>query len=61
MDLNLTEDEAALLSRILANYLSDLRMEVADTDNAAMRRALKSEEDTVRALIARVEHAGTTT
>jgi hypothetical protein len=57
VNLQMTADEAALLARILANYLSDLRMEVADTDNATMRRALKSEEDTVRALLSRVEQA----
>jgi len=55
VDLQVTADEAALLARILANYLSDLRMEVADTDNAAMRRALKAEEDTIRALLTRIE------
>ena len=53
--MELSSDEAALLARILAGYLSDLRMEVADTDNAAMRRALKAEEDVVRSLLTRVD------
>ncbi len=57
VDLQVTADEAVLLARILANYLSDLRMEVADTDNAAMRRALKAEEDTIRALLSRIEES----
>ena len=58
MDLQLTTDETTLLARILASYLSDLRMEVADTDNAVMVRALKAEEDVIRALLTRVDQLG---
>jgi hypothetical protein len=50
----LSGEEAELLGRILTAYLGDLRMEIANTDNAAMRRDLHREEDSIRALLARL-------
>ena len=50
----LTGEEAELLGRILTSYLGDLRMEIADTDNPAMRRDLHREEDSIRALLTRL-------
>jgi hypothetical protein len=54
MQLELTNDEIELVRRILSSYLSDLRMEIADTDNPTYRRQLHEEEDAVRAIIARL-------
>ena len=48
--ITLQTDEAATLARALETYLSDLRMEVADTDAQGVRDELKREE----AVIARV-------
>lgn len=50
----LSAEEAQLLGRILGSYLGDLRMEIAGTDNAAMRRELHGEEDAIRTLLARL-------
>jgi hypothetical protein len=50
----LTGEEAELLGRVLTSYLGDLRMEIADTDNPAMRRDLHREEDSIRALLTRL-------
>lgn len=39
--IELNEDEAATLRKVLENYLSDLRMEIADTDALDYREQLK--------------------
>jgi hypothetical protein len=44
VQINLTTDEVVMLSDILKHYLSDLRMEVADTDTLDFRDKLKQEE-----------------
>jgi len=44
MQLNLTDSESSALRKILECYLSDLRMEVADTEDAEFRERLKQEE-----------------
>lgn len=42
--LSLTEEDGATLRKALESYLSDLRMEIADTDAQDFRDALKREE-----------------
>ncbi len=42
--LNLTETEVPMLRRILESYRSDLRMEIADTEEMDFRETLKEEE-----------------
>ena len=44
VQLVLTTEEAALLGEILTSYLSDLRMEIADTEAMDFREALKQRE-----------------
>ncbi len=39
--LNLTEEQAAALREALGRYLSDLSMEIADTDSQDYREMLK--------------------
>lgn len=46
--------EAALLAQILRIYLSDLRMEIADTDSMDFRLGLKQEEGFIKELLARL-------
>lgn len=41
MQLNLAEDEVQVLRDVLTDYLSDLRMEIADTDQMDFREKLK--------------------
>jgi hypothetical protein len=41
MQLNLAEGEVEVLRDVLTDYLSDLRMEIADTDQLDFRDTLK--------------------
>jgi hypothetical protein len=43
--LNLTETEVLTLKKMLDIYISDLRMEIADTDKKNFRDQLKQEEE----------------
>jgi len=54
MQLSLNTGEAALLRTILSQYLSDLRMEISNTEKYELREALKREENTLKSLIARL-------
>jgi hypothetical protein len=55
MELMVQPDEVALLKRILTNYLSDLRMEIADTERYEFRQELKQDEEMIKRLLARLE------
>ena len=44
-------EEAELLKEILKDYLSDLRMEIADTDSMNFREELKKKEEFVKRII----------
>ena len=57
-DIKLTHDEAEMLHKILDSYLSDLRVEIADTDLADFREILKNEEVFIKELLHRLETAG---
>ena len=49
--LNLTQEEASILRKVLEDYLSDLRMEVADTDMQDFRDRLKKEEEAIKKIL----------
>ncbi len=49
--LTLTNDEAVSLSDILRHYLSDLRMEIADTDSMDFRELLKDKERFIKRML----------
>jgi hypothetical protein len=51
VQLNLTDSESSTLKKILENYLSDLRMEIADTEEAEFRERLKQEEVTINKIL----------
>jgi hypothetical protein len=51
VQLTLTDTDAATLKKALETYVSDLRMEVADTDAQDFREGLKQEESVIRRLI----------
>jgi len=42
--LNLSETEVLTLKKTLENYISELRMEIADTEEMDFRAGLKKEE-----------------
>jgi hypothetical protein len=53
--ITLTQEEAATLSRILSNYVSDLRMEIAHTDSWQFRQNLKHEEVLLKKLLEQLD------
>jgi len=55
MELRLTESETTLLKETLNADLSDLLMEIARTDNRAMREGLKNRETRLRGILGRLE------
>ena len=50
MDLSLTKEEAEVLHEALEGYLSDLSMEIADTENMDFREKLKRRREVLQAL-----------
>jgi hypothetical protein len=52
MQFDLTPEEVEMLNEILTSYLSDLRMEIADTDSMDFREELKKREVLLKRLIA---------
>jgi hypothetical protein len=52
--LTLNNDETEMLKEVLVNYLSDLRMEIADTDLQEFREGLKAKEVFLKDLINRL-------
>lgn len=51
IQLNLTDIEASTLSTILMSYLSDLRMEIADTEQIDFRERLKQDEVLIKKIL----------
>jgi hypothetical protein len=47
----LTQEEAVAPRGILNSYMSDLRMEIADTDSMQLRQDLKHEEALLKKLL----------
>lgn len=58
MQLTLQLDEVTLLKDILTSYLSDLRMEIGDTENYELREDLKRDEEMIKVLLARLAEIG---
>ena len=56
-NLELTEDEAALLTELLQSHLGDLRMEIAGTDLQSFRDKLRKKEEIIKQMIDRLEKA----
>jgi hypothetical protein len=49
--LTMTQAEIGTLREILSSFLSDLRMEIADTDSMSFREGLKRQEDLLKKLL----------
>ncbi|MBV8773741.1 MAG: hypothetical protein JO166_15650 [Deltaproteobacteria bacterium] len=56
--IEVTSDEAAELSLILDDYVSDLRMEIVDTEDHNFRLGLKKRKELIEKLLnqLRIEH-----
>ncbi|MGE5620605.1 MAG: hypothetical protein ACM3US_15265 [Sphingomonadaceae bacterium] len=59
MELALQPEEARLLRDILSEYLSDLRMEIANTEQYEWREEMKKREAAIQEIIVRIERLGT--
>ena len=57
--IELTTEEAQTLGEILESYLSDLRMEIAATENREWRGAMKERELFIKGMLSRLVAAGT--
>ncbi|MFQ5428570.1 MAG: hypothetical protein ACE5EZ_06270 [Thermodesulfobacteriota bacterium] len=53
-ELILNNDEAEMLKEVLESYLSDLRMEIVDTDLKNFRDDLKAKEVFLKDMISRL-------
>ncbi|MEX0704068.1 MAG: hypothetical protein WD069_18350 [Planctomycetales bacterium] len=51
IQLTLLPEEAALLREVLESFLSDLRMEIANTDSMDFREMLKVREEFLKKLL----------
>jgi hypothetical protein len=49
--IQLAEQEAQLLQSVLEEYISELRMEVANTDSMDFREDLKRKEEILKSLV----------
>ncbi len=54
--ISLTDEEGAMLKEIIESYLSDLRMEIADTDRKDFREGLKRKETFLKDLLQRLKN-----
>jgi hypothetical protein len=57
VQLKITEEERELLMELLENDISDLRMEIADTDRREYREMLKNREALMKKIQQRLEQA----
>jgi hypothetical protein len=57
VDFNLDPKDTELLHRILSYDLSELRMEISNTDRQELCESLKADEERIKVLIARLEAA----
>lgn len=53
--LDLTMEEAQELNRVLHGYLSNLRMEIADTDLSDFKQQLREEKSEVTSILKKLE------
>jgi len=51
INLDLTKEEKDILAMVLESYLSDLRMEIADTDSMDFRESLKKRKDVLKKVL----------
>jgi hypothetical protein len=57
VDIELSDQESAALQQALKSYLSDLRMEIVDTDNAEYKHGLRSERELLAGVVTKLDEA----
>jgi len=55
MELKLTQEKRELLRELLSFTLSELRMEIADTDSSTYREKLKERKDILKGLMEKLD------
>ena len=55
ISLDLSKEESTILVDVLASYLSDLRMEIADTDSMDFREQLKQRKAVIEKAISALQ------
>ena len=55
IQLELSDAEVAVVGEVFEHYLSDLRMEIADTDRADFRQGLKDRKELIQSVLERVK------
>jgi hypothetical protein len=55
LEINLSEEDLKNLIKALKTYLSDLGMEIADTDSMDFRESLKSERTSIQNVLSQLE------
>lgn len=58
--MELTTDESTAVSNALRSYLSDLRMEIRDTDNPGYKRDLREEREALESAVTKLDEVATT-
>ncbi|MEK7249414.1 MAG: hypothetical protein AAB209_03220 [Bacteroidota bacterium] len=55
MNGGFTNEELTVLEEVIKEYLTELRMEIADTDDFDFRQGLKKKSETLQGIIAKLE------
>jgi hypothetical protein len=55
VQITLTLEEAATLREVLASYVSDLRMEIANTDSMDFREELKHKKEFLNRILGQLD------
>lgn len=58
VNLELTDEEAAILKRTLELAVSDVRMEICDTDSPDFKDGLKAEKSALERVLAQIAETG---
>jgi len=53
--LEFSQQEIDMLNKIVKSYLSELRMEIADTDQSSFKNELRKEEELLSKLIEKMD------
>jgi len=53
--LEFSQQEIEMLNKIVKSYLSELRMEIADTDQSSFKNGLRKEEELLNKLIEKMD------
>lgn len=57
MTAGFTQEELSVLEEVLKEYLTELRMEIADTDDYDFRQALKKKSEMLQSILGKMEQA----